>query len=233
MAKKQKKKPVSKRKKKENNLKKKTSKKEKGFFSMRGISAPENFLFGLILVVAFLFSYSSIESAKNVSTSFPTVNLSTEKDELSKNIRKMTKGYPIEKMAPYISKKNRKVASFLVAIAKKESNWGRFAPTMNGKQCFNYWGYRGTENPTDSGYSCFDSPQQAINVVGGRIKNLIAQKVDTPKEMVIWKCGSVTCAHRDRGAAKWIWDVGLYYNKIYSKNTQKSKQTAYQPPNYQ
>jgi hypothetical protein len=213
---------------------KKKTEERTGFLSIRGISAPENFLFGLILIATFIFSYSSLENAKHISTSFPTAKISTEHIAFQKKLQSVVSGYPIEKMAPHISKKNKKVASFLVAIAKKESNWGRFAPTKDGKQCYNYWGYRGPENPTASGYSCFDSPQHAVNVVGGRINDLIAQKIDTPKEMVVWKCGTTSCVHRDRGAAKWIWDVGLYYNKVYpKKNTGKPKQTAYQPPKYQ
>lgn len=199
---------------------------------MRGKSAPEYFLFGLIMAGALLFSFLSLQAAGHIQTSFPLADISKEKVAFEKKIRNIVKGYPIEKMAPYISRKNKRVASFLVAIGKKESNWGRHSPKKNGRECFNYWGYRGPENPTDSGYSCFDSPQHAVNVVGGRIGELVADKIDTPKEMVMWKCGSTSCARRDRGAAKWIWDVGYYYQKIYSgakKEAKKQKQTAMSP----
>ena len=182
---------------------------------MRGTSAPECFLFGLIISGAILFSFLSLQSAKNISTSFSTTDTSKGKAVFQKKINDLVDGYPIEKMSPYISHKNKKVASFLIAIAKKESNWGKLSPKKNGRECFNYWGYRGPESPTASGYSCFDSPQHAVNVVGGRIADLVADKIDTPKEMVMWKCGSTSCASRDRGAAKWIWDVGYYYQKIY------------------
>ena len=195
---------------------------------MGGISVPESFLFGLIISGALLFSFLSWQSAKQVSTSFSAAKISSENNILQKKINNLVGGYPIEKMSPYISHKNKKVASFLVAIAKKESNWGRHSPKKNGKDCFNYWGYMGSENTTASGYSCFDSPQHAVNVVGGRIAELVAEKIDTPKEMVMWKCGSTSCASRDRGAAKWIWDVGYYYQKIYpsAKNAKKQKETA-------
>jgi hypothetical protein len=183
--------------------------------AMRGTSAPECFLLGLIISGAILFSFLSLQSAKNISTSFSTTDTSKGKLVFQKKINSLVSGYPIEKMSPYISHKNKKVASFLVAIAKKESNWGRRSPKKNGKECFNYWGYRGPENPTASGYSCFDSPQHAVNVVGGRIADLVAEKIDTPKEMVMWKCGSTNCARSDRGAAKWIWDVGVYYKKVF------------------
>lgn len=182
---------------------------------MRGKSAPEYLLFGFIISSALLFSFLSLQTARHIQTSFPTTDISKDNIVFEKKIHTAVKGYPIEKMGPYISHKNKRVASFLVAIAKKESNWGRHSPKKDGRECFNYWGYRGPENPTDSGYSCFDSPQHAVNVVGGRIGELVADKIDTPKEMVMWKCGTTSCARRDRGAAKWIWDVGYYYQKIY------------------
>jgi len=194
--------------------------------AMRGTSAPECFLFGLIISGAILFSFLSWQSAKQVSTSFSTMNISNEKNVFQEKINDLVGGYPIEKMTPYISHKNKKVASFLVAIAKKESNWGRRSPKKNGKECFNYWGYRGPENPTASGYSCFDSPQRAVNVVGGRIADLVAEKIDTPKEMVMWKCGSTNCARSDRGAAKWIWDVGYYYQKVFPDAKNKTETVA-------
>jgi len=169
-----------------------------------------------------LFSFLSWQGAKLVPTSFSMTETSKDKIIFQKKINELVDGYPIKKMSPYISRKNKKVASFLVAIAKKESDWGRHSPKMNGKECFNYWGYRGPENPTKSGYSCFDSPRQAIDIVGGRIGELVADKIDTPKEMIMWKCGATNCARSDRGAAKWIWDVGYYYKKIYPQ-TKKQK----------
>jgi hypothetical protein len=46
-------------------------------------------------------------------------------------------------MAPYISEQNQDTAAFIVGIAKKESNWGKRVPKREGKDCYNYWGYRG------------------------------------------------------------------------------------------
>jgi len=190
---------------------------------MRGVSAPESFLFGLIIASALLFSYLSWQGAGRIQTNFTSAGISNKKNVFQKKINDLVGGYPIEKMSPFISRKNKRVASFLVAIAKKESNWGRHSPKKNGKECFNYWGYRGPENPTASGYSCFDSPQHAVNVVGGRIADLVAEKIDTPKEMVMWKCGATNCARSDRGAAKWIWDVGYYYQKVYAGAKKENK----------
>jgi len=123
----------------------------------------------------------------------------------------------MEKMAPYISAKEKRTAAFLIGIAKKESNWGKYSPKLNGKDCYNYWGYRGSgENVTPSGYTCFDSPRQAVNVVGQRISDLINDSdLSTPEEMIVWKCGWSCAEHSDESVDKWIADVGIYYDKVY------------------
>ena len=123
----------------------------------------------------------------------------------------LTKGHPIETMASEIAKKDKIVAAFLVGIAKKESDWGKHSPKKNGKDCFNYWGYKGNYNLTDSGYSCFDSPDQAVKVVGGRIEELISQRINTPERMVVWKCGRTCAGHDPAGVKKWISDVSSYF----------------------
>jgi len=123
-------------------------------------------------------------------------------------------GYPIEAMVDRLSEKSAKVSSFVVAIAKKESDWGKHVPTKNGRDCFNYWGYKGSYNLTDSGYSCFDNLEQAVDVVSGRIAELIDKKVDTPEKMVVWKCGSSCAGHDPAGVAKWIADVRMYKTKL-------------------
>ena len=125
-------------------------------------------------------------------------------------------GYPMQEMTSEIAKKDKDVSAFLIAIAKKESNWGKHSPQKNGKSCYNYWGYRGSYNATDSGYSCFDNPTQAISVVGGRIEDLINQTIDTPEKMVVWKCGRSCSWGNPTAVKKWISDVSLYYHKINS-----------------
>ncbi len=136
---------------------------------------------------------------------------------LEKNINSLVAGYPMEKMAPYISAKEKRTAAFLIGIAKKESNWGKYSPKLNGKDCFNYWGYRGQEeNVTPSGYTCFDSPKQAVDIVGKRISALINDSnLSTPEQMIVWKCGWNCAGHSDESVDKWIADVGIYYNKVY------------------
>lgn len=138
----------------------------------------------------------------------------SEKNPLEKNILTLVSGYPIEKMAKAISKQEKTVASFLVAIAKKESAWGKHVPTKDGKDCFNYWGYRGGENPTESGYSCFETPEKAVAVVGARIQKLVNQGLDTPEKMLVWKCGSTCAGHDSQGVRKWVSDVAHYIDKI-------------------
>lgn len=136
--------------------------------------------------------------------------------ELERKIMALVAGYPIEKMVPFIARQDEKTAFFIVAIAKKESDWGKHVPTLNGQDCYNYWGYRGGYKQTKSGYSCFDSPEQAIEEVGGRISGLLEKKIDTPSEMVVWKCGSSCRTHDPGSVVKWIYDVDLYIKKLNS-----------------
>jgi len=146
-------------------------------------------------------------------------NIQPETDPLSmaeSEYAEFLEGYPMAAMAEPLSEEENETASFLIAIAKKESDWGNHAPRKDGRDCFNYWGYRGTYNETDSGYSCFDSPEQAVSVVGGRISELIEKDIDTPSKMVIWKCGSNCKADDPRSVAKWISDVDAYYRRIDS-----------------
>jgi hypothetical protein len=140
---------------------------------------------------------------------------SSKNPVLEHKIKTLTRGYPIERMSPYISNKDKRVATFLVAIGKKESNWGKISPKKDGRECYNYWGYRGKENPTASGYSCFRTPQQAVNIVGGRIQELVDQQVDTPRKMAVWKCGFDCSWDNPAAVRKWVADVDYYYKKIY------------------
>jgi hypothetical protein len=134
-------------------------------------------------------------------------------EELEAEIRKIVAGSPMEQMAPLIAQQDRTVAAFLVGIAKKESNFGRRVPVLNGQDCFNYWGYRGIRKRMGSGgHTCFDSPQDAIDTVGGRLNRLVNADVDTPAEMVLWKCGSQ--CYKDPMAGKWISDVNLYFSQL-------------------
>lgn len=174
------------------------------------------FLVAIFLVYDILFSMLGISMQReDYGSNQKPVPVSVENREY----RRLVSGHPIEKMIPYISRQNAQVASFMLAIAKKESNWGKYAPQKDGRDCYNYWGYRGTYNQTDSGYSCFDSPRQAVAVIGSRIEDLIAQDIDTPKEMIVWKCGSSCRGHSRYDVSKWISDVDLYVGKVNNPNS--------------
>ncbi len=83
-----------------------------------------------------------------------------QQEEFEKEIQKIVAGSPMEKMVPLIARQDRRVAAFLVGIAKKESNFGRRVPVLNGQDCFNYWGYRGIRPRMGTGdHTCFDSPK--------------------------------------------------------------------------
>ena len=140
-------------------------------------------------------------------------------EELEEKIMEMVAGTPMEKMAPYIARRDKIVAAFLVGIAKKESNYGRRVPVLNGQDCYNYWGYRGIRQRMGTGgHTCFDSPEDAVKTVGDRIERLVKSGVDTPEEMVLWKCGSDCNATGGWVAAhKWIRDVDLYFSKMLEK----------------
>jgi hypothetical protein len=139
-------------------------------------------------------------------------------ESFEKEIFQYIKGKPMEDMAPYIAKQPRTVAAFIVGIAMKESKFGVYAPhDANGNDCHNYWGYRGPENTTASGYSCFTSPEHAIQVVGKKINKLVAQGISNPAEMISWKCGSSCAGHGAENVRKWIADVGVNFYKLNSK----------------
>ena len=51
---------------------------------------------------------------------------------LESKINSLVSDFPIKRMVPYIAQKNSKTAAYLVAIAKKESNWGKYSPKKSG-----------------------------------------------------------------------------------------------------
>ena len=142
-----------------------------------------------------------------------------EKKEVEKKVTEMVEGYPIEAMIPYIMEQDRTVIAFLIGIAKKESNWGKRIPVLNGQDCYNYWGYRGKRRLMGSGgHTCFNSRKDAVDTVAKRIKDLVEKyDRDTPAEMVVWKCGSNCAVTGGQAAAnKWISDVDMYFRKLNS-----------------
>ncbi len=168
----------------------------------------------------------NIPANRVLSKSFATLPANSNKvvlaekahNELYYEILPILEGTPMEVMAEQISKKSPEVAGFLIGIAMKESKFGNYAPEKNGSDCYNYWGYRGKENPTWSGYSCFDTPAQAISVVGKRIQQMVDNGANSPEDMISWKCGSTCAGHDSRSVKKWITDVGIHYFQIVSRS---------------
>jgi hypothetical protein len=136
---------------------------------------------------------------------------------LERKIFSLTEGYPIEKMIPLMSQKEKMVAAFMVSVAKKESDWGNHIPLLNGKNCYNYWGYRGQSDfMTSDGYTCFKNSRQAVNTVSRRFSELINESdLNTPQKMVVWKCGWDCAGDSQENVSKWISDVDYYFKKFY------------------
>lgn len=154
--------------------------------------------------------YCQKETEKKITSAYDA-----DQEKRENKLREMIGGYPISEMIPYISRRDEKTAAFLVAIARKESSWGVHAPSKNGRDCYNYWGYKGSYNLV-MGYSCFDSPEQAVSVVGDKIEELIKRKIDTPEKLVVWKCGSSCAGHDPAGVRSWIGSVREYFQKMLS-----------------
>ncbi len=150
----------------------------------------------------------SVDSAKHMDA-LPHTPLTQE-------AKKMVKGYPIEKMLPYILKQDPEVAKYLIAIAKQESQWGKRVPKLNGEDCYNYWGYRGQRARMGTGgHTCFDSPQDAVATVGKRLHTLIYDNHrTTAKKLVIWKCGTTCAGHDSAGVQRWIDVVAAYHAQL-------------------
>ncbi len=149
-----------------------------------------------------------------------------QKQEFRGTIENMVKGYPIEKMLPAIFKQDDIIAAYLIAIAKKESNWGKRVPVLEGKDCYNYWGYRAIrERMGTGGHTCFNDVEDAVETVGARIAWFVYQKkLETPEKLIVWKCGFSCAGHDDYGVEKWIRDVDLYFSKIYKEGEKEKKE---------
>ncbi len=158
---------------------------------------------------------SSVDSSVAAELgSFTAKDVSQEKFE--QKVREMVKGYPIEEMLPYIFEKDRLVATFLIAIGKKESAWGVHVPVLDDQDCFNYWGFRGQRRLMGTGgHTCFNSRKDAVDTVAKRLSSLIHDsKLDTPKDLILWKCGFSCAGHSPYSVQKWIADVDLYYQEL-------------------
>lgn len=172
----------------------------------------------LIILMLTYMTVSRFMSLNDIEIQVPVKTVQPkEKSPLENEISQMVEGYPIEKMMPYILKQNPKTAMFLVAIAKKESAWGKRKPVLDGEDCYNYWGFRlKTERMGSGGHTCFNSPKEAVETVAQRIDQLVEKEdIDTPSDMIVWKCG-YACQDKPKTISekKWINDVDFYYSAM-------------------
>lgn len=156
------------------------------------------------------------EKCQNSSLLCQTILEKEGRPALKKEYQDLLGGYPIEEMLPAIDQLDEKTADFLVAIAKKESDWGKHSPSKDGQDCYNYWGYKGQSEQQILGYSCFSTREEAIEKVGARIKDLIEKGINTPEKMLVWKCGSSCAGHDPQGVRKWVADVESVLKSIKS-----------------
>lgn len=140
----------------------------------------------------------------------------SKENDLQKEVARIVKGTPMSAMVDAISGKSRPVAAFIVGIAMKESKFGVYSPKLAGRDCFNYWGFKGGGKTTSGGYSCFSSPDEAVNAVGNKIEKMVAKGVRSPAQAISWKCGSSCAGHGQANVQKWISDVGINFYKINS-----------------
>ena len=146
----------------------------------------------------------------------PQNESNSEIEDLKNDIAKIVKNTPMAAMIDPISEKDRTVAAFIVGIAMKESKFGTYAPHVGGRDCYNYWGLKAGGKTTAGGYSCFNSHDEAISVVGKTVEKMVAKGVHTPAQAISWKCGSSCAGHDPTGVRKWVSDVTVNFNKINS-----------------
>lgn len=180
---------------------------------------------------------SDAESVKVEAVHLETENYNPEKDvfmqyfsdaadaDYQSNVRELVKGHPIEEMLPYIFEKDRVTAAFLIGIAKKESNWGKRRPVLDGQDCFNYWGYRGQRRLMGSGgHTCFNSRKDAVDTVAKRLETLInSERLNTPAKLIVWKCGMSCEGHGRESVEKWISDVDAYYSEMMALESENTE----------
>ncbi|MBP7822441.1 MAG: hypothetical protein KA034_01350, partial [Candidatus Moranbacteria bacterium] len=89
-------------------------------------------------------------------------------------------------------------------------------PVLEGQDCYNYWGFRAKRRLMGTGgHTCFNGKKDAVDSVSKRIESLIYEyERNTPKEMIVWKCGYSCAGHSPESVRKWIADVEGYYNAL-------------------
>ncbi len=181
-------------------------------------AAEQGLMLALLSSVVFLigFAFTLLGQTRMAEVDVPK---SVAPTVLEQDIRSMVDGYPMEVMSKEISRHDRVVAAFVVAIAKKESNWGKRSPKLDGKDCYNYWGFREKRDRMGTGgHTCFGSPKEAVRAVSKRIENLMYEyDRNTPREMIVWKCGYSCAGHSDTSVDKWVSDVDYYFRQLQTE----------------
>ncbi|PID52636.1 MAG: hypothetical protein CR972_00995 [Candidatus Moraniibacteriota bacterium] len=147
-----------------------------------------------------------------------------EEDQFTAEIALMLEGHPMEVMAEHIAQQDKKVAGLIVGIARQESQWGKYAPSKAGVDCYNYWGYKTSGTRGQSmGYACFGSPEEAVETIAKRLDHFVyTTNRDTPAKMVTpWKCGNSCATHSPESVARWVGTVNTYYSQIISMDETK------------
>lgn len=141
---------------------------------------------------------------------------SPEQKIFEENATRLLAGHPMEKMLPYLFDIDREVAIYMIAMAKMESNWGKRSPVLNGKDCYNYWGYRAQrERMGSGGHTCFDDRLDAVQTVAKRVHALYYEyERTTPRQMLVWKCGSSCAGHSPEGVERWVNVITQYRNAL-------------------
>jgi len=151
---------------------------------------------------------------KEYQKSLAQKTLVPDTNTLKEDLEKILKNTPMAAMTEAISQKPRPVAAFLVGIAMKESKFGVYSPKLDGRDCYNYWGFKGGGKTTFGGYSCFSSPEEAVEAVSKKIEKMVTKGVQTPAQAISWKCGSSCAGHSATDVRKWISDVAINFYKI-------------------
>lgn len=134
---------------------------------------------------------------ENEATIVETASIIDE--ELKEDITQELAGTRMEPMIDTIASYDRTTAALLVGVAKSESGY-----THN--YSYNFWGYAG-------GYYPFNSPEQAVKVVGDKLEQYKCKGLDTPQKLVTtWKCGRSCASHSPESVKRWISNAsGPYY----------------------
>ncbi len=143
----------------------------------------------------------------------------------TKHLHSILKGHPMDKMAEELAEIDPKVAAFVIGIGKQESNWGKRSPWKNGKDCYNYWGYKTTGSRGKAlGHACFGSRKEAVDTVAKRISHFVYDTGrNTPEKMLVWKCGRSCATHNPTGVARWVSTVRIYSKKVLNFPTSTNK----------